>query len=78
MGFDPPYHTTIHYTTLKDLPETHWLYREFKTYLREMPAMLAAGMEGKWVLIHGDEVVAFFDTFPEGSKAGAERFFPHP
>jgi hypothetical protein len=74
MLFEPPYSQTIHYTQLTNLPVGHPLHRPYGTYLRELPRLLAAGLEGRWVLIKDDEVVGDFATHVEASTAGMERF----
>src|SRR5262245_30340437 len=50
------------------------LEQEIKTFLRELPGWLQGGKEGKHVLIQGDQVVGFFDTFDEGYEAGIDQF----
>jgi hypothetical protein len=78
MLFEPPYRNTIHYTQLPDVPPDDQHYREWNTYRREMPRLLAEGHEGDWVLIKGDEIVGFFATFSEAANAGDTRFLLEP
>jgi hypothetical protein len=47
---------------------------EILTYRRELPRLLAEGLEGKFALIKGDLVVSVWDTFSDGYQAGRERF----
>jgi hypothetical protein len=47
---------------------------EIRTYLRELPRLLAEGHEGRHALIHGDEVLSIWDTFEDAYQAGAEKF----
>jgi hypothetical protein len=42
---------TIHYTQMQDLPPDSSLFHELKTYRRELPRLLAEGLEGHYVLI---------------------------
>ena len=78
MIFEPPYRQTIHYSQIPDLPESSPLHRELSTYRREMPALLAAGLEGRWVLIKDDAVIGNFASFTEAANAGLARFGPVP
>jgi len=48
------------------------LEKEQATYARELKRLLLN--EGKFVLIHGDEVVDIFDTYNDALKIGYERF----
>ena len=67
-------YSTYHYTEMPEPPADSPIYREVRTFLREMPRLLAEGHEGKWALIRGDEVIAIFETMDEGYRAGRERF----
>ncbi len=49
-----------------------FLEKERATYQRELPGLLKN--EGKFVLIHGDDVVGVFDTEEEAIEAGDNRF----
>jgi hypothetical protein len=48
------------------------LEREIETYRRKLPELLAH--KGKFVVIHGEEVVDFFDGFEDALRAGYEKF----
>ena len=48
------------------------LERELQTYERELLKLLAH--EGKYALIHGDDVIGIFDTFAEALTVGYGRF----
>jgi hypothetical protein len=50
------------------------LEREQATYEREKARLLAEGEQGRFALIHGDEVVSVWDTYRDASQAGSERF----
>jgi hypothetical protein len=65
---------TVHYTQLRDLPSGHVLEREWLTYMRELPRLLAEGQEGRFILIKEEEIVGIWDDFQEAIRAGHERF----
>jgi hypothetical protein len=69
-----PFPRTVHYTELPDLPPDDVLAREWQTYKREMPRLLAEGQEGRFVLIKGDEVIGIWDTWQEAARTGRARF----
>ena len=48
------------------------LERELETYRTHLPTLLA--QEGKFVLIHGDHIDSFWDTFQAALEAGYGRF----
>lgn len=52
------------------------LDREWATYVAKLPELQIHS--GRFVLIRGDEVVGFFDTYPDALKAGYERFGLEP
>lgn len=52
------------------------LERELATYHARLPEFLEH--EGKYVLIHGDDVVEFFNTYEDAIKAGYDRFKLEP
>lgn len=47
---------------------------EIRTYVRELPRLIAEGHAGRFVLIKGDEVLSVWDTFDDACQAGRERF----
>jgi hypothetical protein len=47
---------------------------EIITYRRELPRLLAEGHQGRFALVHGQEVVSIWDTFGDAYQAGRERF----
>jgi hypothetical protein len=49
-----------------------FLDRELKTYGRELNQLLVH--EGKFALVHGEEVSDVFDTFEDAVRAGYQRF----
>jgi hypothetical protein len=48
------------------------LQKEIETYNARLPELL--GHEGKFVLIHDDMVVDFFETYGDALKAGYKEF----
>lgn len=52
------------------------LERELATYRRKLPEL--RGAEGKYVLIHGDEVVDTYSTYDDAIKEGYVRFALDP
>lgn len=52
------------------------LEKELATYRAKLPELIAN--EGKFVLIHGDEVIDVFSTYEDAIKAGYQRFKLEP
>jgi hypothetical protein len=52
------------------------LEREIETYRLKLPELLARA--GKYVVIHGEEVVGIFDGFEDALREGYERFQDEP
>lgn len=52
------------------------LERELETYRRKLPELLAD--EGKYVVIHGDEVLGVRENLTEALDLGHERFITEP
>jgi hypothetical protein len=48
------------------------LEKEQATYDRELPSLVA--QEGKFVLIHGDQITGIFDTYHDALTIGYDRF----
>ncbi|HVW76208.1 MAG TPA: hypothetical protein VHB45_01255 [Alloacidobacterium sp.] len=48
------------------------LEKELATYQEKLPELKQH--EGKFVLIHGNEVVDFFSTYDDAIKAGYQKF----
>jgi hypothetical protein len=72
---DPP---TIPYTELKDLPASSPISQEWRTFRRELPRLLGAGLEGKFALVKGEQVVGIFATLDEGAQAGRRQYRMQP
>lgn len=69
---------TIHHTQLHDLPPEDALQREWNTYRRELPRLLAEGHEGKVALIKGEEVVSLWPTWNEALAEGGRLYLLEP
>lgn len=52
------------------------LETELETYKQKLPELKEN--EGKFVLIHGDEVVDIFSTYDDAIKAGYQQFALQP
>jgi hypothetical protein len=52
------------------------LEREIETYRHKLPELLAN--KGKFVVIHGEEVIGIFDGLEDALTAGYERFLDEP
>jgi hypothetical protein len=52
------------------------LEREIETYRRKLPELL--GRKGKYVVIHGEEIIGTFDGMEDALRAGYERFLNEP
>jgi hypothetical protein len=52
------------------------LERELATYKNRLPEL--KDQEGKFVLIHGDELVDFFSTYEDAIKCGYQRYKLEP
>jgi len=53
------------------------LEKELETFRSRLPELKGEN-EGKFVLIHGDEVAGFFTSYDDAIKAGYERFGLEP
>jgi hypothetical protein len=69
---------TIHYTELPPAQPGEPLAAEWNTYLREAPRLLAEGLEGKFVLIKGQEVIGTYDTLDAAHVAGLRQYLGQP
>lgn len=52
------------------------LEKEMATYDKHLPEMAAHA--GKFVLIHGEEIVDFFSSYEDAIKAGYQKFKLEP
>lgn len=72
MDASPP--RTIHYTQLPEPSANSKIALEWNTYRREVGRLLAEGREGQFVLIKGDQILDFFDTWEAADAEGYRRF----
>jgi len=56
------------------LPSYH---TELALFDRSLPSWLAHE-EGKWVVLHGEEILGFFDSDPDAYRAGIEAYGKGP
>ena len=54
------------------------LEKELQTYKAKLPELLAAEGEGKYALIHGDDLVDVFGTYEDAIKDGYSKFHLEP
>jgi hypothetical protein len=54
------------------------LEREMATYRQKLPEFLDQGLEGKYVLIQGDQVILTCETLEEAVQVGYERSLTEP
>lgn len=69
---------TIDHTEIAPAVPGSPLECEWETYRREVGSLIAAGHEGEWVLIKGEEVIGCFASRREAIDAGSQRFFRQP
>src|SRR5205807_626695 len=50
--------------------------REIATYRRELPRLLEDDEAGRFMLLHGDEILSIWDTCRDAIQAGHQRFGP--
>jgi hypothetical protein len=67
-----------HYKQLPEFKPGDTFYQEWNLYRRETGRLLAQGMEGKFVLIKGAELVGIFDTWRAAREAGVKRYLLEP
>jgi hypothetical protein len=73
----------VHYTELPEAKPGEPLAEEWNTYRREIARWLAEGLEGRHVLIKGEEIIGIYATSEEATQEGFKRyllqpFFVHP
>ncbi|HET6576110.1 MAG TPA: hypothetical protein VFG68_21085 [Fimbriiglobus sp.] len=67
-----------HYTELQPFPPDDPLAGAWETYRREVGRLLDEGHAGKFVLIHGSEVIGTWATFSDARSEGERRFPGEP
>ena len=50
------------------------LERELQAFRKSLPKLIADGSEGKYALVHGDDVVDVFGTYEDAIKEGYAKF----
>ena len=68
----------IHYTELPEARPEDVLGREWNAYRREVGRLLSEGQAGRFVLIKGEEILAFYDTWDAAREVGLRRFLMQP
>ena len=74
----PPERATIPFTQLPDGPPGSPITTEWNFYRRIIAGLLAAGHEGKWLLIKNEELVGIWDTEAEANAVRLERYLRQP
>jgi hypothetical protein len=69
---------TVPFTTLPEALPDSPLYEEWNCYRREVARLLADGQEGKFVLIHGPQVVGVYGTWDDARQAGLGLYLLKP
>jgi hypothetical protein len=70
----PPPSSWVHYTQVGPMSPGSRGEKEWAHYLRELPALLAAGKAGQFALVKGDEVIGLFSTRPDAQDEGNRRW----
>ncbi len=68
----------VHYTELPEATFGQPLADEWNLYRRQVGRWLGEGRGGRHVLITGQDVLGFFDTFESAYEAGLRRFLGKP
>ncbi|MBI1917387.1 MAG: hypothetical protein HYS12_22025 [Planctomycetes bacterium] len=69
---------TIHHSQLPDLSPDNPLFREWRAYRRELPRLLQEGLERKFGLFKGDDLLGLFESEEEATDAGSKRALQQP
>ena len=64
----------IHYSLLQPVQTPGPLIQEWEVYRSNVEQFLKDGREGQYVLIHGEEILGFFDNHEQGLLEGYRRF----
>jgi hypothetical protein len=54
------------------------LETELATYKNKLPELIAGNNEGKYVLIHGSDVIDAYGTYEDAVKEGYDKFLLEP
>jgi hypothetical protein len=73
----------VHHTELPEAKPGEPLAEEWNTYRRQIGRWLAEGLEGRHVLIKGEEIIGIYATSEEATEEGFKHyllqpFFVHP
>jgi hypothetical protein len=74
----PSERPTIPYTELPEMDSASPLFQEWNSYRHEVQRLLAEGHEGKFVLIKGDAIIGFYETWDAARAAGLNRYLLKP
>jgi hypothetical protein len=74
----PSERPTIHWTELAELPRDCPIATEWNLYRREVGRLLAEGLEGKWVLIKGEQIIGIYESFQDAYQVALEKYLMQP
>lgn len=67
----------VHYSELREAQPGEPFADEWNTYRREVGRWLAEGLEGRHVLIKGEQILGIYQTSEEAEAVGWYRYGPH-
>ena len=65
----------IHYSQLPAAESDSPIYVEYETFRREIGRLIAEGHEGRFVLIHANEIIGVWETDRQAMAEGYRRYF---
>jgi hypothetical protein len=71
----PKSNRAIHYSQLPPAEPDSPINVEYETFRREIGRLIAEGHEGKFVLIHGNEIIGIWDNIDDAMSEGYRRYF---
>ncbi len=69
---------TISWSDLPAHQPNSLLAVEWETYRREVGRLLSEGLEGKFALIKGEQIVGVYETWDSARQAGLEEYLLQP
>ena len=69
---------TIHYTELPEMSPHDLLRREWDSFRRDLPRLLAEGHEGEFALLRGEELIGLYPSQDDALRAGYDKFLLEP
>jgi hypothetical protein len=66
--------SSIPHTRLPEDSSGGRIAREWNFYRREVARLLSEGHEGKWVLIHGEQIIGMWDTPEQANQVRLEKY----